>query len=877
MPTTHEIRQLFLGFFEERGHLIRPSAPLVLPDDATSLFTSAGMQPYMAAYRGEEAPPAPRVTSIQKCNRTNDLEGVGVHNRYATFFEMLGNFSFGDYFKEGAIDFAWEFFHDVLKLPTELLWFTVYTDDDETEEIWHKRIGIPREKIMRFGRSDNWWPKAQWEGPCGPCTEIHIDLGEHLSCDRDDCRVNCECDRYLELWNLVFQMYTEAPDGALTPLPRPGVDTGMGLERLALVLQGKNYVAETTEMWQICTAISEAIGKQRNKALKYGDDPDADLALRIMTDHLRASAFIMADGTVPSSEGAGYVLRRFIRRAYRFGRQVGATKPFLHEAIPAVATAMEAAYPELREKSEFTSSLMQREEERFASTLEQGMGLFEEIVDGLQGQVIPGDRAFTLYDTYGFPLELTMELAAERGLRVDDQAFAAAMEEQRVRSRGTTVGLAGARDMELGANLPPTEFLGYETAAAEVEALAFVSGGKLVDGLTEGEEGGVVLDQTPFYAERGGQLGDKGQIIFTEGQFEVTKTVALGDTVVHYGTMVSGSTKPERVIAEVEPERRRAICANHTATHLLHEALRQALGTHVDQAGSLVAPDRLRFDFTHHEAVGHDVLSKVEDQVNGWVLADLPVHTALMDFKEAREAGARALFTEKYGDVVRTVKVQDVSMELCGGTHCGSTGQIGSIRIVSESSIAAGVRRIEAVTGLVAVQHARHQEEQLQAVAKTLSCTVDEVPYRVAGLQMRVSELQHELKQARQGRAAVDVDAILATAAPVGDIKVIGQEVPQVDAETLSGLVDQVAEKLGEAVVVLATVEDEKVVFIAKASDGAVAAGAHAGNLVKQLATACGGGGGGRPQFARAGGKDASKLPEALGSLADLVRAQIKA
>ncbi|MBU0608703.1 MAG: alanine--tRNA ligase [Armatimonadetes bacterium] len=873
MPTVQEIRQLFLSFFEDRGHLVRPSAPLVLRDDATSLFTSAGMQPYMAAYRGEEAPPAPRVVSIQKCNRTVDIDGVGIHNRYCTFFEMLGNFSFGDYFKAEAVDFAWELFNDVLQLPRERLWFTVFTDDDETEEIWHKRIGIPRERILRFGRSDNFWPKARWEGPCGPCSEIHIDLGEEYSCGRDTCRVNCDCDRYLELWNLVFQMYTESPDGVLTPLPKPGVDTGMGLERLALVLQDKPYVAQTDEMWQICSAIVAAINQQRSQPFAYGDDAQTDLALRIMTDHLRAGTFIMNDGVVPSADGAGYVLRRFIRRAYRFGRQAGATKPFLHEALPAVAAAMGQAYPELKDKVEFSAKLMHREEERFAGTLESGMNLLEEIVDGLDGTVIPGREAFRLYDTYGFPLELTVELAAERNLTVDEAAFGEAMAAQRVRSRGETVGLAGSRDVELAAGLPATEFLGYETASAEVQAVAFIRDSKLVDGLDEGDEGGVVLDRTPFYAERGGQGGDTGRIIFADGVFEVTDTVPLGDTTLHVGRMASGVTQAGPVVAEVSPDRRRAICAAHTGTHLLHEALRRALGPHVDQSGSLVAPDRLRFDFTHHEAVGREVLDEIEDQVNAWVVADLPVQVAAMGFQEARDSGARALFTEKYGDVVRTVTVADVSMELCGGTHCSSTGQIGSVRILSESSIAAGVRRIEAVTGLEAVRHARHVEEELVGVARELGCTVAEVPARVAGLQARLTELQHELKAARQARSAVDLDSL--PVAEVGGLKVVAAEIPGVDADMLSSLVDQIADKNGDGVTVLATVEDGKVVFMAKASDGAVKAGVHAGNLVKELATRCGGGGGGRPQFARAGGKDPAKLGEALAAVVGMVEGQV--
>lgn len=874
MRTVQEIRELFLSFFEQRGHLIMPSAPLVLRDDPTSLFTSAGMQPYMAAYRGEEAPPAPRVASIQKCNRTNDIAGVGVHNRYATFFEMLGNFSFGDYFKEGAIDYAWEFLHEVLQLPRERLWITVYTDDDEAADIWHKRIGFPRERILRFGRSDNWWPKVRWEGPCGPCTEIHIDLGAELSCGREDCRVNCECDRYLELWNLVFQMYTEAEDGTLTPLPRPGVDTGMGLERLALVLQEKRHIVETNELWHICSAIARALSQKRAQPLRYGADPQTDLALRIMTDHLRAATFIMADGVVPGSEGAGYVLRRFIRRAYRYGRQIGATGPFLYQAVPAVAEAMGQAYPELNDKVEFSAKLMQREEERFAATLEAGMNLFEEIVAGLEGTVISGEQAFRLYDTYGFPLEMTIELAAERGLTVEEEGFAAAMEEQRRRSRGEAVGLAGARDADLAAALPATEFVGYETTEADAQALAFVRQEELVDSLQEGEEGGVVLDRTPFYAERGGQIGDTGRIIFPAGVFEVTDTVLLGDTHLHRGRMQQGTATRGPVKAQVDAARRRAICAAHTGTHLLHEALRRTLGPHVDQAGSLVAPDRLRFDFTHHEAVSPELLHQVEDQVNAWIVANLPVLTQYMEYEEARQAGARALFTEKYGDVVRTVRVGDVSLELCGGTHCQHTGQIGSLRILSESSIAAGVRRIEAVTGLEAVRQARQMAEELASIAKTLGCAVEEVPYRVAGLQVRLAELQRELKAARQARMAVDINSLPIT--EIRGFKVVAAEIPAVDAEMLSGLVDQVAERLKEGVAVLATVEDGKVLFMAKASEGAVQAGIHAGELVKALAARCGGGGGGRPQFARAGGKEPEKLAEALAAVPKLIQEQLQ-
>ncbi len=874
--TTQEIRSLFLSFFRDRGHLVRPSAPLVLHDDPTSLFTSAGMQPYMAAYRGEEAPPGPRWCSIQKCCRTVDIDSVGIHNRYATFFEMLGNFALGDYFKEGAIDLAWELFHDVLQLDTERLWFTVYTDDDEAADIWHKRIGIPSERILRFGRSDNWWPKVRWEGPCGPCSEIHIDLGEELSCGKPDCRVNCDCDRYLELWNLVFQQFTEAEDGTKTPLPRPGIDTGMGLERLSLVLQGKRYVTETDEMWGICSGVVEAVNRQRATPLAYGDDRRTDLALRIITDHLRAAAFVLCDGVVPGNEGAGYVLRRFVRRAYRFGRQLGATQPFLYEALPGVARAMGHAYPELSAKEAFATSILRREEDRFASTLEQGMAVFEDIVDGLDGKVIPGDKAFRLYDTYGFPLEVTVEMAAERGLSVDEEGFRAAMEQQRVRSRGAEVGLQGARDVQLGAKLPPTEFVGYEALEAHGQVLALVRDGELVDVLKEGESGGIVLDRTAFYAERGGQAGDTGTIYLSEGEFAVTDTVAVGDSTLHLGKVLRGRAIAGPATGQVDGARRRAIQANHTATHLLHEALRRILGEHVDQAGSLVAPDRLRFDFTHHESVDRQVLAEVEDLVNTWIVANLPVSWEEQEFEAAKRAGARALFTEKYGDVVRTVHVGGVSLELCGGTHCHTTGEIGSLRIVHEGSVAAGMRRIEAVTGLEAVRRGRQMEDELRRLAQDLNCTLEEVPQRVEHLQARIGELQRELKQARQTRPAANIAEIVAQASEVGGLRVVARLLPDTAPEALMDLVDEVATKLGEGVVLLASTDGDKVALVCKASDGAVAAGAHAGNLVRDVATRCGGGGGGKANFARAGGKDPSKAVEALAAVPALLADQLQ-
>jgi len=880
--TTQQLRELFVDFFAQRGHLVRPSAPLVLRDDPTSFFTSAGMQPYMAAFRGEEAPPAPTAVSIQKCTRTSDIEGVGYLNRYHTFFEMLGNFSFGDYFKKGAIEYAWEFVSEALELPLDRLWFTVYQDDDEAEDIWHQHIGIPKERISRFGREDNWWPKVRWEGPCGPCTEIFVDLGPEVGCP-EGCQVGCQkCERYMELWNLVFQQFTEAQDGTLTPLPAQGIDTGMGLERLALVMQNKRYTAETDELWHILSRSLDEINQYRRQPYQYGQDDDVDVALRIIADHLRAAAFLMADGIVPSNEGPGYVLRRFIRRAYRYGQQAGAEGPFLHKALPAVREAMGQAYPELSPREEFSATILQQEEQRFAATLEQGMNRFAQISEDLskQGQtVIPGDQAFALYDTYGFPLDMTTELAAEQGLTVDEEGFQAAMQQQRERSRGEHVGLQLHRhftvisggDVTFGGgsvtkNSPTsTKFVGYESDITETELLVILKENEQVQSAGEGEEVQVVLEKTPFYAECGGQVADTGKIVGPEGLFEVNDVQPLGDWILHNGQVVRGRFQiGQTVTAEIDSQRRAAIKRHHTATHLLQAALRQFLGEHVSQAGSLVAPDRCRFDFTHHQPIDADTLRQVEEQVNEWIMADLSVVCEDgVPLEQAQAEGAIALFGEKYGETVRVVRVQDVSIELCAGTHCAHTGEIGSFRITGESSIAAGTRRIEAVAGLAALHHSQSLEDSLQQVVRELNCPPEQLPRRLAALQEQIRDLQDQLQAARQMQAATNIDEMIADAELIGDVQLITHQLDSTDTEILGNLADQLADKAPDAVIFLAGREGDGAAFVCKVAESLTKQGLSAGDIVKAAATAAGGGGGGQPHFAQGGGR-ASAIAEAL-------------
>ncbi len=878
MTTIQQLRDTFTGFFADRGHLLRPSAPLVLHDDPTSLFTSAGVQPYIAAFRGERRPPAPRAVSVQKCLRTGDIEDVGRFNRYHTFFEMLGNFSFGDYFKQEAIDFAWEFITQVVGIDKTRLFVTVFETDDEAEELWRNRIGVPADRMRRWGREDNWWPKVRWEGPCGPCSEIHIDLGPEFGC-AGGCDFGCNCNRYLELWNLVFQQYTEAEDGALTPLPAPGIDTGMGLERLGLVVQGKQWSMETDELGHIMSTAQDVINQDRDRPYTYGEDDRLDLALRVVADHVRGVATVIADNVVPSNEGAGYVVRRLIRRAYRFGRVLGASGPFLYRVLPAVGEAIGQTYPEVLARQDYAMKAVRGEEERFDATLEQGLAMFEEIAEDLRktgATVIDGRRAFKLNDTYGFPVELTRELGQERGLTVDEDGYAQALSEQRERARGKARGLELSGDSALAAAAGCSTFTGYQEDAGTATVTLIVREQVQVEQAAEGDEVGLVLDSTPFYAESGGQTGDTGLIEADGLRFEVTSTVTLGAGTLHLGKVISGQVKlGDTVTARVDLDRRWDIRRNHTATHLLQAALRRALGEHVAQSGSAVLPDRLRFDFSHHEALTREELAQVEEAVNLWILADAPVCATQMNLEQARELGAMALFGEKYEDQVRVVRAEGVSLELCGGTHCQSTGQIGCFKILHEGSAAAGIRRIEAVTGRGALQHIRQTEDVLHTVAEALNCKPAEIVSRLEGLHKRIAELQADLKAARELSAATGLEDLLAGARQIAGVGLVTANIPGADRDALASLADKIVEALGKGVAVLASGEGDKVNLVCKVGDAVAKAGGHAGGIIKAVAGECGGGGGGRPNFAQAGGSQPDRIDAALAKAAEVLEGQL--
>ena len=881
--TTQQLRDTFLNFFKEHDHLIRPSVPLLSPDP-TTLFTSAGMQPYMDAFCGLQPPPAPRVASCQKCVRTSDIELIGHTARHESFFEMLGNFSFGDYFKQPAIELAWELFVDVLGLPQDDLWITVYEDDDEAADIWRKRIGVPRERITRLGRGDNWWPKERWDGPCGPCSEIYIDLGPAYACDNPNCKPGCDgnelCDRYFELWNLVFPMYTESEDGELTPLPSPGIDTGLGLERMAMVMQPEaRTVYETDETGPILRYLLQLAGDARELPVEYGADSDTDLAARIITDHTRAVAFLIADGVMPSNEGAGYVLRRFIRRAYSYGRRLGLREPFIHKAIPLLSRTMGETYPDLKSREDFAVRVIKGEEERFGQTLDRGMELLGDVlarVERAGEKLLPGRDAFELYATYGFPLDMTRELAAERGVSVDEAGFEAAMQEHATIS-ASMAGLREHGDVSASLDLPATSFVGYETLESEARVLALLKDDEPVDEAGEGETLEIVLDRTPFYAERGGQAGDSGALDSEDAHVDVETTYPWRETIsVHNGTITRGTLRVGgTVTARVDAARRAAIERNHTATHLLHHALRQVLGEHAMQSGSIVRDDYLTFDFTHFEAVDDAALARIEDQVNAHVVQDVPVEAVVMPYDEAIAQGAIALFGEKYTEDVRMLKVGDFSRELCGGTHVHRTGEIGLIRITGESSVAAGTRRIRAISGLVAAERARKDSELLAAAARSLNCPPEQLLERIEAQKQAMADLRKSMEQARHAAPTLDIGQLVTGAATVAGVPLVAAHVPDVDMAALRTAADRVLEKLQSGVALLATVTDGGVRLVAKASDDVAARGAHAGKLVAEAAAVCGGRGGGKPTFAQAGAKDASKLDEALAKTAQILEGQL--
>ena len=862
--TSSEIRASFLEFFRKNGHTVVPSSSLVPGNDPTLLFTNAGMVQFKDVFLGKEARDYSRASTAQRCVRAggkhNDLENVGYTARHHTFFEMMGNFSFGDYFKREAIHFAWNFVTGTLGIPKDRLWVTVYKDDDEAARIWTEEIGIDPTRCTRMGEKSNFWSMGE-TGPCGPCTEIFYDHGAEIpggppgSPDEDG-------DRYVEIWNLVFMQYDRSSDGTMVPLPKPSVDTGMGLERVAAVMQGVHSNYDIDLFKTLIRAAAEVTGTE---------DLESS-SLRVIADHIRACTFLIIDGVVPDKEGRGYVLRRIIRRAIRHGHKLGQTEPFFHKLVPTLVREMGSYYGELVSGEALATQVLAQEEARFAETLTTGMALLDAEAAKLTSAVIPGETVFRLYDTYGFPLDLTADVARERGLTIDQEGFDAAMEAQRGRARAASKFGTDLREtVKLSGK---TEFSGYDGVAGQGKVSALIVDGTLVNSIRSGQEGQVVLDHTPFYAESGGQMGDTGVLLSGVTRFAVKDTRKIGASFAHAGVLEAGELKiGDEVDARVDGERRRSIALNHSATHLLHAALRQVLGKHVQQKGSLVAPDRLRFDFSHTQAVSSEELRRVEELVNAAIRRNEPAETRVMALDEAVAAGAMSLFGEKYESDVRVLSIGDFSMELCGGTHVERAGDIGFFKVVSESGVAAGVRRIEAVTGEAAFEWVIHTDQMLRDVASLLRGSRDDVDEKVRELIARSRRLEKEVQQLKSKLASGQSGDLSAQAKDLGGIKVLAAQVDNSDAKALRDAVDQLRNKLGSSVIVLATVKEGKVVLVAGVSADLLAQ-FKAGEIVGMVAAQVGGKGGGRADFAQAGGTQPENLAVALAGVETFVRGQ---
>jgi alanyl-tRNA synthetase len=868
--TGSELRKKFLQFFASKEHLVLPSASLIPQDDPSLLLIGAGMAPFKPFFTGKMKPPSERISTCQKCIRTGDIENVGRTARHHTFFEMLGNFSFGNYFKKEAIAWAWEFLTEEIKLPKDKLWITIHTSDDEAFDIWRNEIGIPAEKIIRL--EDNFWEIGP--GPCGPCSEIHFDLGETRGCGKPDCQVGCDCDRYLEIWNLVFTQFDRDEAGNYTPLAKKNIDTGAGLERIASVLQGKPSNFETDLLFPIIEHTMKLAG------VCYGTSAKTDVSLKVIADHARSVTVMIADGVLPSNEGRGYVLRRVLRRAVRHGRLMGIERPFLADIVDVVVDMFADVYPDLNDKKAFIKKVILQEEERFHTTLAQGIDLLNAHVNDMKQRnenVLDGATAFKLYDTFGFPWELTFEILEENGMQLDKAAFDAAMKEQRERAR------AARQERDDKVVIPDlstvvTQKLAYNPSAEAAKILVLLQDGKLVKTAHAGEEAAVILDVTPFYAEGGGQVGDTGEIISPTGRMQVTNAKKLPDgTTYHIGEVLEGALTPGEVV-RVQPNayRKHSTARNHTATHLLQAALRQVLGTHVNQAGSLVTPERLRFDFSHFASISQAELSLIEDFVNAAIFANTPVGIIETNQETAKGMGAMALFGEKYGETVRVVIVGNVSRELCGGTHVEGTGEIGLFRIISESSVGAGLRRIEAVTGYGALEYIKSREALLQEAAALLKSRPEEITAKIQGLFGKTRELEHELAAVQGGMAKTAVEKLLAEIIDINGVELAVGEVKAGDMDELRSVADMVRDRLATGVVVLGAVQAGKVSFVAMATQSAQAKGVHAGNIIKEVAKTAGGGGGGRADMAQAGGKNPDKLTEALAVARTVVERQIK-
>ncbi len=873
--TSDQIRKAFLKYFEERDHRVVPSSSLVPKNDPTLLFTNAGMVQFKGVFLTEETRDYQRAVTSQKCVRAggkhNDLENVGKTARHHTFFEMLGNFSFGDYFKEGAIEMAWDLLIHRWGLPAERMWITIYLDDDEAFHLWRK-IGIPSERIVRLGEKDNFWAMGE-TGPCGPCSEIVIDQGEDMGCGRPDCSVGCDCDRFLELWNLVFMQFNRDAQGRMTPLAKPCIDTGMGLERISAILQGVKSNFETDLFVPIIQEI------ERISHLSYGRDSKVDISIRVIADHSRAATFLINDGVLPSNEGRGYVLRRIMRRAMRHGKMIGINHPFLHQTSLKVIERMREAYPELRETEAIVSKVIRNEEERFSETLDSGLKILKEELERLKKsneKVLPGEIAFRLYDTFGFPLDLTAEILQEEGIHLDEEGFRAQMEEQRKKSKEAWQGMGEGKTKEIYRRLfsegVKTVFVGYEEVQCESKILGLIKGDELISSGQEGDEIEVIAERTPFYGETGGQVGDRGVIFHEDFSLEVEDTMRpLEDLIVHRARVKRGVVRPgTEATFKVDADRRRAIALNHTATHLLQAMLREVLGGHVHQAGSLVAPERLRFDFTHFAPIERRDLERIEAMVNEKIRQNIKVETKIMEIEEALQIGAMALFGEKYGEKVRVVRVSDFSIELCGGTHTHRTGDIGIFKISHESGVAAGVRRIEALTGEGAYRYLLERERQLEEIATLLKAPIGEIGLRVERLLQRQKELERELESYQARWSNQEISNLLSLVREVKGVKVLSVRLDGKDAKRLREYVDQLKTKIGSGILLLGSRNEGKVSLLMGITDD-LTQRFKANELIKKVASIVGGTGGGRPDFAQAGGTEPQKLDEALQSIDELI------
>lgn len=860
----NEIRQAFLDFYASKGHYVTSSYPLVPINDKSLLLVNAGMQPLKNYFTGTETPPNPTMATCQKCIRTGDIENVGVTARHATFFEMLGNFAFGDYFKEGSIKYGWEFITEVLEMPVDKLWPSVYLEDDEAFAIWRDVIGIPEEKITRLGKADNFWEIGT--GPCGPCSEIYFDRGPAYGCGDPNCRPGCECERYLEFWNHVFTQYDRDEHGNYNELDKKNIDTGMGLERIACIMQDVDTIFEVDTIKHIRDEVI------RRSGVEYGVNRTQDISIRIITDHVKAVTFMVGDGIMPNNEGRGYVLRRLLRRAARHAKTLGMTGNILTDLVETVIEAYGAYYGNLIDRKDYIKRIISIEEERFQATIDQGLGILNETLDEMiaKGEkTLSGEKAFKLYDTYGFPIELTMEIIGEKGLMVDEEAFKQQMIEQRERARtargsGDELGWASDAITQLPKEIV-SEFVGYTHLSKACKLLAIV-GSEIVEEAFEGMEVTLVLDETPFYPEGGGQVGDVGHILTDDFAAEVLETKkSVGRIIGHQVRVIKGHVKVgETVMASVNVEKRMATARNHSATHLLHKALRMVIGTHVEQAGSMVSAERLRFDFSHFEAITPEDIRKIEQVVNEQIFKALPVLTEEMSVDAARSKGAMALFGEKYGETVRVVTMGDYSIELCGGTHLTNSAEVGLFKIISETGVAAGVRRIEAITGENVYKMLTQLDDKLQKISDMLKTNSVDVLSKADQLMNDIRNLSRENDQLKNKLAKTAMNDIIEQMQEINGYHVITAKFEGVDMNTLRNLGDQIKNKYEMAVVVLANVIDAKVELLAMVSDSAMQKGAHAGNIIREVAKIAGGGGGGKPNMAQAGGKDPEKVDEAL-------------